>query len=331
MEKKKLDKVTKIGIIISAISILVFVVVLIITNLQNNYYSTSTSNNVSKNENPYNVTNMYDGTYYFKLESTYNFWAIGIITFDNGKCEALYTIPSKIPANEKDYILNGYCGFDSNNNFIFGLNDKKYEYKCIKSENGFNCTSINGYDLTGNSNKDLTLTLLDNSENKLDFYSKFVKTEKENWKINVEQKEAEEKAKKEAEEQAKKEAEEKAKAEEEQNFKASCQTYTYEQMARNPEKFKGTNVKLTGEVVQALYNSNSVDLRVNITKKGNYSSYYTDTVYITYNTVAGEDKILDDDIITIYGTAMGDYSYTSTIGAKITLPLISAKYITLEK
>jgi hypothetical protein len=331
MEKKKLDKVTKIGITISAISILVFVVVLIITNLQNNYYSTSTSNNVSKNENPYNVTNMYDGTYYFKLESTYNFWAIGIITFDNGKCEALYTIPSKIPANEKDYILNGYCGFDSNNNFIFGLNDKKYEYKCIKSENGFNCTSINGYDLTGNSNKDLTLTLLDNSENKLDFYSKFVKTEKENWKINVEQKEAEEKARKEAEEQAKKEAEEKAKAEEEQNFKASCQAYTYEQMARNPEKFKGTNVKLTGEVVQALYNSNSVDLRVNITKKGNYSSYYTDTVYITYNTVAGEDKILDDDIITIYGTAMGDYSYTSTIGAKITLPLISAKYITLEK
>ena len=102
-------------------------------------------------------------------------------------------------------------------------------------------------------------------------------------------------------------------------------------MARNPDKFKGTNVKLTGEVVQALYGTNSVDLRVNITKNGRYSTYYTDTIYVIYNTKTGEDKILEDDIITIYGTSMGDYSYTSTIGSKVTLPLISAKYISIEK
>lgn len=43
--------------------------------------------------------------------------------------------------------------------------------------------------------------------------------------------------------------------------------FTFEQIARNPDKFKGTNVKIIGEVVQVLYGSNSVDLRVNITKK----------------------------------------------------------------
>lgn len=147
-------------------------------------------------------------------------------------------------------------------------------------------------------------------------------------------KEQEEKEKKEAEEKAKKEQEEKEKEElkekEEKEFKAKCKSYTYQEMARNPGKFKGTNVKLTGEVVQVLYGTSSVDLRVNITKEGTYSTYYTDTVYVTYYPEEGEDRVLEDDIITIYGTAQGDYSYTSTIGAQVTLPLIYGKYITIK-
>ena len=118
---------------------------------------------------------------------------------------------------------------------------------------------------------------------------------------------------------------------EEIDFKSSCDTYTYEQIARNPEKFKGTNVKLTGEVIQAIYGSTSVDLRVNITKEGTYSTYYTDTIYVVYYPETGEDKILEDDIITIYGTSQGDYTYTSAIGTPVTLPLIYGKYITIEQ
>ena len=132
-----------------------------------------------------------------------------------------------------------------------------------------------------------------------------------------------EKEKEEAERKAKKKAEEKG-------FKAKCKTYTYQQMARNPEKFEGTNVKLTGEVIQALYGDDSVDLRVNITKEGTYYTSYTDTVYVVYEIEEGEDKILEDDIITIYGTSLGDYTYTSTMGAPITLPLIDGKYITIN-
>lgn len=148
------------------------------------------------------------------------------------------------------------------------------------------------------------------------------------------EKEQAERDKKEAEEKAKKEQEEKErkalKAKQEKEFKAKCKTYTYQQMARNPEKFKGTNVKLTGEVIQALYGEDSVDLRVNITKEGTYSTWYTDTVYVVYDTEEGEDKILEDDIITIYGTSLGDYTYTSTMGSPVTLPLIDGKYITIK-
>ena len=101
-------------------------------------------------------------------------------------------------------------------------------------------------------------------------------------------------------------------------------------MARNPDNFKGTNVKVTGEVIQALYGYGSVSLRVNITKEGNYTTYYTDTIYVTYTPEEGEDKILEDDIITIYGTSDGEYTYTSTIGASVTLPYIKGKYIEIN-
>ena len=137
-------------------------------------------------------------------------------------------------------------------------------------------------------------------------------------------------AEQEAEEKRKQEEEIARKQQEESEFKASCQTYTFEQMARNPENFKGTNVKVTGEVVQALYGTSGVDLRVNITKEGTYTTYYTDTIYVVYYPEAGEDKILEGDIITIYGTSQGDYTYTSTLGASINLPLVYGKYIEIN-
>lgn len=147
-------------------------------------------------------------------------------------------------------------------------------------------------------------------------------------KIIVENKKEikEEEEEKRVEEEARKKAKQ-----EEQEFKESCKLYSFEELARNPDKIEGKNVKITGEVIQALYGSDSVDLRINITKKGTYTTYYTDTVYVVYYPETGEDKILEDDIVTIYGTAQGDYSYTSAIGAKITLPLIYCKYVTINK
>ena len=124
---------------------------------------------------------------------------------------------------------------------------------------------------------------------------------------------------------------EEEKVKEEEQFKESCQTYTFEQMARNPNNFKGTNVKVVGEVVQVMSGSNSTNLRVNITKTGTYTTYYTDTIYVVYQPEAGEDKILEGDIITIYGISQGDCSYTTVLGATVTLPNIDAKYITINK
>lgn len=324
-KKKKFDKGTLIIIGITLIIVAICISIVLINNNSTN--ETSYANSTSKKENPYIISNQYDGTYSFKMESStfsgYQYLTVGIISLDNGKCKARYIVQSESSTDEKKCQFEGFCGLNNNNEYFININESLYKYKCEKTENGLNCELQSYLDLSGITSSNLKLELLDKTENENTFYTKFVNDEKTKWKADIDQKRAEEKAQKEAEEKAQKEAEE-------QSFKESCQEYTFEQMARNPDNFKGTNVKVTGEVVQALYDSDSVDLRVNITKKGNYSTYYTDTVYVTYNTKAGEDKILEDDIITIYGTSMGDYSYTSTLGAKITLPLISAKYITLE-
>lgn len=147
----------------------------------------------------------------------------------------------------------------------------------------------------------------------------------------------EEKAKKEYEEYQKElaqqeeerqEKEAKEKEQEEKKYKNSCKKLTFEELARNPEKVKGTKVKLTGEVVQVSENYISIGMRVNITE--NEYGWYEDTVYIIYYPEDGEDKILEDDIITIYGTAEGEYSYTSVMGAYITIPKILAEYIEIN-
>lgn len=134
------------------------------------------------------------------------------------------------------------------------------------------------------------------------------------------------------EEKAKRLEQEKVeKEQQESSFKAECKTYTFEELARNPENIKGQKVKLTGEVIQTSESSRnkSVDLRINITK----SEYglYSDTIYAIYTLPDGADKILEDDIITIWGTAEGDYSYTSVLGSKVTLPKINVSYIEIQK
>ena len=150
-----------------------------------------------------------------------------------------------------------------------------------------------------------------------------------NVKEEEQQKAYEEQIKKQEEEDKKKEEEAKKSAKQkEKEFKNSCKTYTYESLARNPEKMKGTKVKLTGEVAQVSEGMYSNGLRVDITK--DEYGWYEDTIYVTYVPEEGEDKILEDDIITIWGTSKGEYSYTSIVGASITIPYVSAEYIEIN-
>lgn len=114
----------------------------------------------------------------------------------------------------------------------------------------------------------------------------------------------------------------------------SCKTITFKKLGRNPNKYKGKKFKITGEVIQVQEGlGNSVDLRINMTKQ-TYEYLddvtWSDTIYATVEIGENEDKILEDDIITIYGECEGSYTYESVLGSNITLPKINVKYYKIK-
>lgn len=98
--------------------------------------------------------------------------------------------------------------------------------------------------------------------------------------------------------------------------------YTYDQLARNPDANKGKKVKFRGKVLQtgdagSGMNFARVELNDNL-----------DTVlFVTYSGEKLGYRLLDDDMITLYGETCGVYSYESTGSGVITLPWIHADII----
>lgn len=139
-----------------------------------------------------------------------------------------------------------------------------------------------------------------------------------------EKKEAELKAereKKEAEEKAKKEAEEKAKQEEAKGYETGI---TYDELARNPDKNKGKKVTFTGTVIQVIRGNGEDEYRVRV------KDDYKKVIYVTYIPKEGENKILENDKVIIRGVSIGEISYQSTMGGKISIPGIEAHSIEIK-
>lgn len=115
-----------------------------------------------------------------------------------------------------------------------------------------------------------------------------------------------------------------------EDFKKSCVEVAYEDLARNPENYKGQNLKFKGEVIQCDqgYGTNYYG-RVNVTV--DEYGYYDDTIYVDFEIPEGADKILEDDIIELYGVCQGAETYTSIFGEQITIPSLDAIYIELVK
>lgn len=106
----------------------------------------------------------------------------------------------------------------------------------------------------------------------------------------------------------------------ENNFKSKCKTYNYKDIFRNAEKYDGEYIKVKGKVVQVLEDTLSYNVRLDMTK--DKYGFWDDTIYISLIKSNVDTRILEDDIITVWGTLGGLYSYEAVSGATITLPLI---------
>lgn len=92
---------------------------------------------------------------------------------------------------------------------------------------------------------------------------------------------------------------------------------TFEDLARNPDSHIGEKVTFFGKVIQVMESDEG------------YTQYrfavnedYDTVVYLEISQDLLESRILEDDLLTIYGESYGTISYDSTLGGKITIPAI---------
>lgn len=91
---------------------------------------------------------------------------------------------------------------------------------------------------------------------------------------------------------------------------------TYDNLARRPDDYKDSKVKFTGKVLQVLEGDGYVQIRFAIDRD------YDKVVLCEYNPSIVDSRILEDDIITIYGVSMGTITYQSAMNVPITVPAI---------
>ena len=187
------------------------------------------------------------------------------------------------------------------------------------------------YDSLKNANQELQAQLDEAIavNNRLEDYIEGLQTEYDNYKNEMSPyeglSEAEAEAKKieaekviqqqEAEDEAQRQAEEAAKAAGE--AKGYETGITYDNIARNPSDYIGKKVKFTGSVVQLIEGTITNEIRFAI------DDDYDMIIYCTYNKDIVDSRILEDDVITIYGTAQDTITYQSALGGQITIPYVS--------
>lgn len=141
----------------------------------------------------------------------------------------------------------------------------------------------------------------------------------------------------------------------EAQYKALCGSYTYSDLAHYPDQFEGKQIKFSGKVLQAggsWYriamggNYNTVIYVVDQRSGAEYhleNATYVNTAYMTnhMNGSAGFPavtlrqhipdadlpKILEDDWVTVYGECTGTETYTTVLGASVTIPSVGGYFI----
>lgn len=100
---------------------------------------------------------------------------------------------------------------------------------------------------------------------------------------------------------------------------------SYDKLARTPDDYMLTKIQAYGKVVQVMEGDGETQLRVATSSDG-----WDDVLLVYYSSDLINERILEDDWVTLYGTSYGLYTYTSTMGGEITVPLVSVEKIVRE-
>ncbi|QHT48013.1 hypothetical protein M662_16500 [Bacillus sp. SB49] len=105
--------------------------------------------------------------------------------------------------------------------------------------------------------------------------------------------------------------------------KDNAKDIRFKELDKNPDKYSGDFLKYQGEIIQIMEDETSTVIRLAVTKDS-YGYDYNDVVYVTFDDTT---PFVEEDIVTVYGTVSGSYTYESTAGHQITLPAMEAEVI----
>lgn len=113
--------------------------------------------------------------------------------------------------------------------------------------------------------------------------------------------------------------------------RADYKTIAYEDLARNPERYKGDLVKFTGEVLQVMESSGKTQIRLATKKQEYFDGYSGDVVFCEFLPSIVNGRVLEGDIITVYGESKGLQKYKAVLGNEITIPALTVSIIDAQK
>lgn len=145
-----------------------------------------------------------------------------------------------------------------------------------------------------------------------------------------EKREAEEEAKRQAEEEAKRVAAEEAERKEREAQEAkekeeafANSTIEFKHLNKGADRYAGEAVRFRGEIVQIQEDGEGSTIRLAVTQTS-YGWSSNDIIMLYYPEMT---EFFTDDVVTVDGYVVGDYTYTSQAGWDITVPLINAEKV----
>lgn len=118
----------------------------------------------------------------------------------------------------------------------------------------------------------------------------------------------------------------------EDDYKAECQTVDYKELCRYPEKYEGTKIVVkvkVSQIIDANFSGSEKAWRT-YTDNSGYGCYADDEYYMLDKRGGDAVKILDDDIITVYGEFTGLEKITRALTSTTDeLPRVEVKYADL--
>lgn len=113
-----------------------------------------------------------------------------------------------------------------------------------------------------------------------------------------------------------------------EQYKEACAWVEYEDLARYEADWLAKDIAITGKVFQVQESKNGTVYLMHVTE-GSYG-IWDDIVLVSASSSAVSTRVLEDDVVTVYGMSTGLYTYTTVLGAASTVPSISASYIDIN-